>query len=212
MFDRASGTRAELPPDLPGLTGSGVAFHLLWAVRQMLGEPAPLEYADLAAIGTIADLAPLLGENRALVKAGLAQMRSSRWTGIRAMLEGAKITVPNAKDVGFVIAPRINAAGRLGEADVALELLTTDSGQRALTLATYLDARNVERKKIQEDMFKDALEVCDRKRRACRHEGRLASGRHGHRRFEVAGTFLLNPCSSSPLARVPCAAPPASAP
>jgi single-stranded-DNA-specific exonuclease len=148
-------------PDLPGLTGSGVAFHLLWAVRQTLGEPAPLEYADLAAIGTIADLAPLLGENRALVKAGLAQMRHSRWTGIRAMLEGAKITVPNAKDVGFVIAPRINAAGRLGEADVALELLTTDSVQRALTLATYLDARNVERKKIQEDMFKDALEVCD---------------------------------------------------
>jgi single-stranded-DNA-specific exonuclease len=148
-------------PDLPALTGSGVAFHLLWAVRQHLGEPPPLEYADLASIGTIADLAPLLGENRALVKAGLAQMRDSRWTGIRAMLEGARITVPTARDVGFVIAPRINAAGRLGEADVALELLTTDSAQRALTLATYLDARNVERKKIQEDMFKDALEVCD---------------------------------------------------
>ncbi len=148
-------------PDLPGLTGSGVAFHLLWAVRQTLGEPAPLDYADLAAIGTIADLAPLLGENRALVKAGLSQMRSSRWTGIRAMLEGAKIVIPSARDVGFVIAPRINAAGRLGEAEVALELLTTESATRALTLATYLDARNVERKKIQDDMFRDAVELCD---------------------------------------------------
>jgi single-stranded-DNA-specific exonuclease len=147
--------------DLPGLTGSGVAFHLLWAVHQLKGEAPPLEFADLAAIGTIADLAPLLGENRALVKAGLAQMRQSRWTGIRAMLEQAKISTPNARDVGFVIAPRINAAGRLGEADVAMELLTTESASRALTLATYLDARNIARKKIQDDMFTEALEICD---------------------------------------------------
>jgi single-stranded-DNA-specific exonuclease len=148
-------------PDLPGLTGSGVAFHLLWAVREALGEPPPLEYADLAAIGTIADLAPLLGENRALVKAGLVRMRSSRWAGIRAMLEASRITVPTARDVGFVIAPRINAAGRLGEADVALELLTTESMPRALTLSTYLDARNLERKRIQDQMFQDALSLCD---------------------------------------------------
>jgi single-stranded-DNA-specific exonuclease len=148
-------------PDLPGLTGSGVAFHLLWAVRERLGEPAPLEYADLAAIGTIADLAPLLGENRALVKAGLARMRQSRWAGVRAMLEASRIVTPTARDVGFVIAPRINAAGRLGEADVALELLTTDSMPRALTLSTYLDARNLERKRIQDEMYKDALALCD---------------------------------------------------
>ncbi len=147
--------------DLPALTGSGVAFHLLWATRRVMGFPPPLEYADLAAIGTIADLAPLLGENRALVKAGLERMRDSRWTGIRAMLEQARVTTPTARDVGFIIAPRINAAGRLGEADTALELLTTASAQRALTLATYLDARNLERKKIQEDMFQEALLIAD---------------------------------------------------
>ncbi len=147
--------------DLPALTGSGVAFHLLWALRREFGEPPPLEYADLAAIGTIADLAPLLGENRALVKAGLAQMRNSRWTGIRAMLEQKRITAPTARDVGFIIAPRINAAGRLGEADTALELLTTNNAQRALTLATYLDARNLERKRIQDDMYTEALEIAD---------------------------------------------------
>jgi single-stranded-DNA-specific exonuclease len=147
--------------DLPALTGSGVAFHLLWATRRIMGFPPPLEYADLAAIGTIADLAPLLGENRALVKAGLERMRDSRWTGIRAMLEQARVTTPTARDVGFIIAPRINAAGRLGEAETALELLTTSSAQRALTLATYLDARNLERKKIQEDMFQEALLIAD---------------------------------------------------
>ncbi|MFN3265592.1 MAG: single-stranded-DNA-specific exonuclease RecJ [Deinococcales bacterium] len=147
--------------DLPALTGSGVAFHLLWAVRREFGAPPPLEYADLAAIGTIADLAPLLGENRALVKVGLEQMKNSRWTGIRAMLEQKKISAPSAQDVGFIIAPRINAAGRLGEAEAALELLTTNSANRALTLATYLDARNLERKRIQEDMFAEAMQIAD---------------------------------------------------
>jgi single-stranded-DNA-specific exonuclease len=147
--------------DLPALTGSGVAFHLLWAVRREFGAPPPLEYSDLAAIGTIADLAPLLGENRALVKAGLHAMKDSRWTGIRAMLEQKKISAPTATDVGFIIAPRINAAGRLGEAEAALELLTTTSTTRALTLATYLDARNLERKKIQEDMFVEAMQIAD---------------------------------------------------
>ncbi len=147
--------------DLPALTGSGVAFHLLWAVHREFGAPPPLEYADLAAIGTIADLAPLLGENRALVKMGLLQMRDSRWVGIRAMLEQKNIKAPNATDVGFIIAPRINAAGRLGEAEAALELLTTKNAQRALTLATYLDARNLERKRIQDDMFTEAMQIAD---------------------------------------------------
>ncbi len=147
--------------DLPALTGSGVAFHLLWAVCREFGAPPPLEYSDLAAIGTIADLAPLLGENRALVKAGLAQMAHSRWIGIQAMLRQKSIINPTAMDVGFIIAPRINAAGRLGEADLALELLTTTNSNRALTLATYLDARNLERKRIQDDMYTEALELCD---------------------------------------------------
>jgi single-stranded-DNA-specific exonuclease len=148
-------------PDLPALTGSGVAFHLLWAVRQTLGLEPPWDYADLATIGTVADLAPLLGENRALVKFGLARMANSRWIGIRAMVDAKNLKTVSAKDVGFMIAPRINAAGRLGEANVALELLTTDSPRRALELATYLDARNLERKKVQDEMYREALELVD---------------------------------------------------
>lgn len=147
--------------DLPALTGSGVAFHLLWAVHEKLGLPAPLEFADLAAIGTIADCAPLLGENRALVKVGLEMMKSSRWPGIRAVVDGQIRRAPTARDVAFVLAPRINAAGRLGEAEVALELLTTDNQARAAALATYLDARNHDRKAIQDTMLREALEIVD---------------------------------------------------
>lgn len=161
--------------DLPALTGAGVAFHLLWAVREHLGLAAPLEYADLATIGTIADLAPLLGENRALVKVGLERMKDSRWPGIRTALEthghktnaldGMESTIRDvtARFVAFVIAPRINAAGRLGEADMALELLTTESPRRARELATYLDARNLERRKIQDQMFEEAVPLVDPK-------------------------------------------------
>ena len=147
---------------LPELTGAGVAFHLLWAVRDRLGLEPPLEYADLATLGTIADVAPLLGENRALIQEGLARMADSRWPGIRASVALAKLSDPvSAREVAFVLAPRLNAAGRLGEADVALELLTTPSERRAAELATYLDVRNGERRRIQDAMFEEALGKAD---------------------------------------------------
>ncbi|MFN2323137.1 MAG: single-stranded-DNA-specific exonuclease RecJ [Trueperaceae bacterium] len=139
---------------LPQLTGAGIAYHLLWAIHRKLGLPDPVEYADLAAIGTIADVAPLLGENRALVKLGLERLRESSWPGVRATLSLARLRgAPTARDVAFVLAPRINAAGRLGEAELALELLTTASERRGLELATLLDQRNRDRKKVQDAMF-----------------------------------------------------------
>lgn len=147
---------------LPELTGAGVAFHLLWALREHLGLEAPLEYADLAALGTIADVAPLLGENRALIREGLARMSASRWVGVRASMSQARLSGEiTARQVAFVLAPRLNAAGRLGEADLGLELLITDSERRARELAIYLDARNLERRKIQDAMFADALAKAD---------------------------------------------------
>lgn len=147
---------------LPELTGAGVAFHLLWALHDHLCLPAPLEYADLAALGTIADVAPLLGENRALIREGLARMSDSRWAGVRASVAQARLSEPiTARHVAFVLAPRLNAAGRLGEADLGLELLTTDSQRRASELAVYLDARNAERRQIQDDMYASALSKVD---------------------------------------------------
>jgi single-stranded-DNA-specific exonuclease len=147
---------------LPELTGAGVAFHLLWALHNRLGLEVPLEYADIASIGIIADVAPLMGENRALVMAGLARMAHSNWVGLKAAITQSRISgPPTAKDVAFIIAPRLNAAGRLGEAEVGLELLMTASERRARELAVYLDARNNERRKIQEEMLQIALQKVD---------------------------------------------------
>ena len=148
---------------LPELTGAGVAYHLLWALYERLGLGPPTEYSDLATLGTIADVAPLMGENRALVNAGLKQLSVSRWPGLRTMIKrtlmhGKEVT---ARDVAFVLAPRLNAAGRLGEADLGLELLTTASERRALELASYLDARNADRRKVQDEMLAEALELVD---------------------------------------------------
>ena len=149
-------------PGVPELTGAGVAYHLLWALHRRLGLEEPLEYSDIATIGTVADVAPLLGENRALVKAGLERIRVSNWAGLRSSiaLSGIREKV-TARDVAFVLAPRLNAAGRLGEADKALELLTTGSERRARELAAYLDARNQDRRKIQDQMFEEALSKVD---------------------------------------------------
>lgn len=145
-------------PGVPELTGAGVAWHLLWALRSLEGLGAPLEYADLAAIGTVADVADLLGPNRALVQAGLRQLEDSQWPGLRASLSVSRLNVPyTARQLAFVIAPRLNASGRLGEADLGLELLLTASETRARELAVYLDALNTERRRIQDEMY-DRLE------------------------------------------------------
>lgn len=147
---------------LPELTGAGVAFHLLWALHERLGLEPPLAYSDLAAIGTIADVAPLLGENRALVKTGLSHLGESQWPGVRASIAlalGGR--APTARDVAFIIAPRLNAAGRLGEAEAALELLMTPSERRGRELAAYLDIKNAERRSIQNAMLKEALTQAD---------------------------------------------------
>ena len=152
----------EARPGRPELTGAGVAYHLLWALHARLGLEPPAEYSDLASIGTIADVAPLMGENRALIQEGLVRLADSKWPGLRATLARTLASrAPTARDVAFVLAPRLNAAGRLGEAELGLELLTTASERRAKELAAYLDARNGDRRKLQDAMFQDALERAD---------------------------------------------------
>ncbi|MFN8510222.1 MAG: single-stranded-DNA-specific exonuclease RecJ [Deinococcaceae bacterium] len=151
----------QFDPDIHNLTGAGVAYHLLWAIHRELQLPEPREYADLAAIGTIADVAPLLGENRALVRAGLTQMQQTVHTGLKTLLEKCNLSAPTARDVAFLIAPRINATGRLGEVDVAFEFLTTQGLRRGQELLAYIDILNQERKKIQKEMLAEALEEVD---------------------------------------------------
>lgn len=133
------------------LAGSGVAFTL---ARLLLGDAA-LGFADLAAIGTVADLAPILGENRAIVQLGLEQLRSAPRPGVAALLAKAG-TVPadvELETLSFGLAPRLNAAGRVGEAFDAASLLLADDPAEAERLAAILEAANLTRR----DLMKTAI-------------------------------------------------------
>lgn len=128
------------------LSGAGVAFTL---ARLLLGEvPAALDLADLAAIGTIADVAPILGENRAIVRLGLEAMKAGARPGIRALLARANVDPAGVtvESISFALAPRLNAAGRVGEAFDAARLLLAGDEREATDLAELLEAANLERR------------------------------------------------------------------
>lgn len=134
------------------LCTAGVVFKLCHALlkERRLPELDLREYLDLAAMATVADLVPLCGENRTLVAAGLRQMERTRWIGLQALREVAGVRAPiQPVDVGFRLGPRLNAAGRLGTAEAALELLLTEDRSRARTLATALDMQNRERQLVE---------------------------------------------------------------
>jgi single-stranded-DNA-specific exonuclease len=142
-----------------GLASCGVAFYLAAALRTRLGAAFdPRDLLDLVALGTIADLVPLVAENRILVAAGLERLSARKRPGLaalarRAELEGSRIT---AHDAAFRLTPRLNAAGRLGEAQLALDLLLATDAD-AERLAGELDDQNTERQRVQELVWKEAL-------------------------------------------------------
>ncbi len=153
--------RAEDRSGLTQLCGTGVAFKLVQALVPLLGLPAhlPLHLLDLVALATVADVVPLVGENRILVKHGLRILRDSRWTGLRALIEvtgigGAGI---RAGQLGFVLGPRLNAAGRIGDPADGLRLLLTDDPAEAGTLARRLDTLNGQRQALDQRMLDEAL-------------------------------------------------------
>jgi single-stranded-DNA-specific exonuclease len=154
------------------LAGVGVAFKL--AGRLLLNAGRPREEAvallDLAGLGTIADVVPLVDENRILARLGLAAIRSSRRPGIRALLKVAGIgSRPlTAYEVGFVLAPRLNAAGRVGHAEQAARLLLTGDEDEALTIAQELDVLNKSRQAIEEEILRQAVQAIDRQGLAAR--------------------------------------------
>ena len=138
------------------LCSAGIAFKVAHALlkRQPLAGFDIKELLDLAAIGTVADVVPLVEENRIFVRAGLERIAQSRWPGVRALVEVAGLKPPfSAKDVGFGIGPRLNAAGRLDSATAALELLLTDDPARAQSLARSLDQQNRERRTIEDEVL-----------------------------------------------------------
>ena len=144
-----------------GLASCGLALSIGAALRTALGRELDLRrWLDLVAIGTIADVAPLDGDNRSLVRAGLKAIAEARRPGIRALLELAKLDGQSpitSEDVAFRIAPRLNAPGRLGSAEIAVRLLLAKTLDEAHALAAEIEQRSSERKLIQERMIEEAL-------------------------------------------------------
>jgi single-stranded-DNA-specific exonuclease len=144
----------------PELCATGVAYKLSAALRKRAGAGAASadEDLDLVALATVADLVPLVGENRALVRRGLAELRTGRRPGLRALIAAAGVE-PSRLDEGdlaFRLAPRINAAGRLYRADAGVELMLCDDEGRAAEIAAELDRANRERREAEREVLAGA--------------------------------------------------------
>lgn len=142
-------------PDSPypfrELAGVGVAYKLLEALFREMGRGNELEsYLDLVAIGTVADMVPLLGENRYLVKRGIEILNRTERLGILAMLDcaGREAGQLDADSISYALAPRLNAAGRMDHASISYDLLMAESLDKAWKLAQHLETRNAERQKL----------------------------------------------------------------
>jgi len=163
---------AIVHPSLPGhaypfagLSGSGVAFKLAWLLcKQASGGQKVnerlrgflLTALGLAALGAVADVVPLIDENRVLVQHGLLALKERAGIGLAALMKRAELDrkpTLECEDIGFALAPRLNAAGRLGQAQLAVELLTTSSQERADMLAEYIDQLNGSRQSLERSIF-----------------------------------------------------------
>lgn len=155
--------RPDCPYPFKELAGVGVGFKFLQGLYRKLGlQDSELdEFLDIVAIGSCADIVPLIDENRILVRHGLDRINYNPRYGIKALIESSGVG-KRELTVGlvvFIIAPRINAVGRMGDARRAVQLLTTDSLQKARELAKELEKENRARRNVDETTFKEALEI-----------------------------------------------------
>ncbi|MFM9873532.1 MAG: single-stranded-DNA-specific exonuclease RecJ [Fimbriimonadaceae bacterium] len=146
------------------MAGAGIAFLLCLGMCEELGIEKPVFYRhflDLAVMGTVADVMPLRDNNRVVAKFGLAALQSTQKKGVRALLRVSNLDDPTAKlttrHIGYQLGPRINAVGRIDDADVAFRLLTTNDQTEATELATFLDRKNQERRDLQDDLIQEAF-------------------------------------------------------
>jgi len=171
-------------PRLPGanypfgyLSGSAVAFKLAWALAQRACGSAKvtprfrdylLDSVALAALGVVADVVPLYDENRILVRHGLHRLRQTTLPGLRALCAAAGLAAGaplRAADIGYKLAPRLNAAGRLGCARLVVELLTTPRPEQAMQLARYLEEQNSQRQTLERRMVQEARKLIEEQAR-----------------------------------------------
>lgn len=154
------------------LCGAGVAFKLAWRLATMRSgseraddrlRAVLIEMLGLAALGTIADVVPLSDENRVIAKFGLDQLKRSRLTGVRALIEASGLDGEeiDSERAGFALAPRLNACGRMGHARAALEMLTTADAPRAAAIPHELNRHNTERRATEKRIFDEACELAE---------------------------------------------------
>ncbi len=146
------------------LAGVGVAYKFALALLEKQACPVdPGEYLDLVCLGTVADIVPLYGENRILVKHGLDKLARFERPGLKALYQicGLKNETPGTREVGYILAPRLNAAGRLGDAGTAVNLLLSEDLESALELAAELIRNNQTRQELESVALGEALGILD---------------------------------------------------
>jgi len=153
-----------------GLSGVGVAFNLVIALRARLKEmgwfnnrqsPNLKRYLDIVGIGTVSDMVPLVDENRVFVRYGLSELNCTKRPGLKALIDISGLTLGriNEENIAFQLAPRLNASGRIERAETSLSLLVTEDPKEAVSLARALNNANSSRQGIEEKIFKEALEM-----------------------------------------------------
>ena len=152
--------RPDCPYPFKHLAGVGVALKLVLALGEQREEALFARYCTLAAIGTVADVMQMSGENRTIVHRGLEAIGNTDFLGLKALLRETGLTdrAVTSTQIGFVLSPRINAAGRMGKAELAADLLLTDDPERAEELARQLCELNRERQLVEQEIFAQAVE------------------------------------------------------
>ena len=167
VHPRLPNAAGEVYPNA-NLCGAGVAFQLAWGIGKAVVGAAKVsdvyraflvDATAFAALGTIADVVPLVGENRALAAFGLRGLEASKLTGIRALVASAGLRGQplDAYHVGFRLGPRLNAAGRMGHAKLAVEMMTDASPERAAEIAVYLEGQNRDRQATERGILTEAI-------------------------------------------------------
>ncbi|NLL84423.1 MAG: single-stranded-DNA-specific exonuclease RecJ [Lentisphaerae bacterium] len=158
----------DTPPNCRDLCGAGVAFKLactMWktgkrAKRQVANDWDPKKWLEVVAVATVADVVPLQGENRTMVYHGIKSLEAPKSPGLKKLLDKArsKATTPTSHHLAFILAPRLNAPGRIDDARIAYELLCTSNETRARELVAQLEKLNLDRRKIEDDCYNAAID------------------------------------------------------
>ena len=145
------------------LAGVGVSFKLIQAICMRLGLTSEtyLKYLDVVCLGTVADIVPLVDENRIIVKYGLDTIKNTKNVGLKSLIETSGYNEIDSTAISFGLAPRINACGRMGQAELALKMLLTDSEEEAMEIAVNLQTMNKQRQEVEKVIMDDAVKIIE---------------------------------------------------